>query len=330
MAETLPPSPAAPAKAGRREDTVGVHVVGVLAICAQGLVIMAAILVSPDDDVSFPWVLAIGRAVLGVGFCFWLIARGRYLVALVPVASAVLVAGLTQLGGAVGTSFGSCSESELALAAEVAPPPGVVLDFDRPFVNECSAVLSTDLSASEVYAHFSAVFAGDGWTPWASSVLGGGVAGVKDGVAYEVAEAQSGFIVFVYDLPEGSAPELCTEGMLAAAAELAGPPGGPSVPLPPWGERGVGCVIRLGLGAGPSDEDEGAAATVTAEQVYDHYRAELEAAGWAITSSRAPSAISARRDALRIDIAITVEDRPGWVPGPDVSIVFSADEAAAE
>ncbi len=172
--------------ADRRRGGPLLVLLGVVAVLGQLFVAWLTVVLGLGWS-GWTYVAAVAQVLAAFGVIAWLLVRRRRLVVLVPVASALLTAGLFALGTALAGATG-CSDRERALANELDPPPGVVVDLHGRMGGECEARFSTDLGDDEVVAHYRAQFDEHGWAilPREAGGADAGIAGQKDGIVVEV------------------------------------------------------------------------------------------------------------------------------------------------
>lgn len=157
------------------------------------------------------YLIAVAQAFVAFVVIAWLLVRRRRLAALVPIASAALTVSLLGVGVMIARTT-ACSDHELTLASELAPPPDAVIDFEGGMGGECVARFATGLTDAQVIAHYGAEFGANGWRTVPPSAGGGqdqGIAGEKDGVRFEVVlwpEPDVDDAIYVSDLAESPGP----------------------------------------------------------------------------------------------------------------------------
>jgi len=160
---------------------------GILAVLAQLVVAWFTVVLGLGWS-GATYLVAVVQAFVAFGLIAWLLVRRRRLAALVPIASAALTVALLGVGVMIARTT-ACSDHELTLASELAPPPDAVVDFEGGMGGECVARFATEFSDAQVIAHYAAEFGAHGWRTVAPGVEGGpdqGIVGEKDGVTVEV------------------------------------------------------------------------------------------------------------------------------------------------
>ncbi len=182
---------------------------GILAVLAQMVVAWFTVVLGLGWS-GATYLVAVAQALLAFGVIAWLLVRRRRLAALVPIASAALTVALLGVGVMIARST-ACSDHELALAAELAPPPDAVVDFEGGMGGECVARLATEFTDAQVIAHYAAEFGEHGWRTDSPGAEGGpdqGIAGEKDGVTVQVMlwpEPEVDDAIYVSDLTDSPA-----------------------------------------------------------------------------------------------------------------------------
>lgn len=183
---------------------------GIVAVLAQ--IVVAWFTVVLGLGWSGPtYLIAVAQAFVAFVVIAWLLVRRRRLAALVPIASAALTVSLLGVGVMIARTT-ACSDHELTLASELAPPPDAVVDFEGGMGGECVARFATEFTDAQVIAHYAAEFGANGWRTVSLGAEGGpdqGIAGEKDGVRVEVVlwpEPEVDDAIYVSDLAESPHP----------------------------------------------------------------------------------------------------------------------------
>ena len=223
--------------------------------------------------------VALGQAVLALGVIAWLIPRRQRLVLLVPVVSLSLTFLLQWIGTQTGQAS-ACSQIERSLVAELATPPGIVVDLRGGNEGICYATFTTNLDSEQIIAHYEAELDARGWQiitePSTATSRGEGIAALKNDVVIDVSveplDPRARVYLSVREKPADLDYDACTPTLIAAITRLESPPGGAPSGTPPTGHVGRGCWLGFGI-----DLDRH---PITPAQVLDHYRDQLEARGW--------------------------------------------------
>ena len=132
------------------------------------------------------YVAALVQAAMALGLIAWLASRKRSIVVLVPVLSAALTAGLAFAGQAHGRAT-ACSDQERAAAEQLAPPPGMTVEYEGYYIEGCLATTRMSLSNQDILEHYQDEFSRHGWrlTPGRQEATVG-TAAEKDGLSMVV------------------------------------------------------------------------------------------------------------------------------------------------